>query len=106
MEKRRVQYLVVDAPAAPWSDEAISFRAELASKADLATVVCKQPDVPQQSRLLLRDADSMWVSWENADELPQNGVLCVEVVKPGAQGLTLSWLILASPTMLCIPTKL
>ena len=102
-----MQYLVVDAPAAPWSDEAISFRAELASKADLATVVRKQPDVPQQSRLLLRDADSMWVSWENADELPQNGVLCVKVVKPGAQGWAmLLWLILASPTMLCISTKL
>ena len=53
-----MQSLVVDAPAALWSDEAISFKAELASKADLAMAVCKQPEVPQQSRLLQRDADN------------------------------------------------
>ncbi len=29
----------------------------------------------------------MLVSWEDADELLQNGVLCVKVVKPGALGL-------------------
>ncbi|KAL0018311.1 hypothetical protein WJX77_007319 [Trebouxia sp. C0004] len=62
MEKRRVQYLVVDAPAAPWSDEAINFRAELASKADLATVVRKQPDVPQQMGHH-DETESFWDLW-------------------------------------------
>ena len=86
MEERRVQYLVVDAPTAPWSDDAISFKAKLASKADLAMALRTRSEVPQQSRLLLRDADNLWVSWEDADKTLKDGNLCVNVVKPGAQG--------------------
>jgi len=82
-----VQYLVVDSSATLWSDEAPYFKANLASKEDLASAVCKQSEVPKSSTLLLRDAHNMWMSWQAVDELPQDGVLCVKVVKPGAQGL-------------------
>lgn len=82
MTERRVQYLMVDSDAAPWSSEAPSFLAQVTDKTSLETAV-HQRVVPLHSRLLLRDIDNMWVAWRDVRELPQDGILCVKAVRTG-----------------------